>query len=151
MTWVFRPNGEFWSMRGEFRMDAMNPRNPHTWDDLASHPALEKGSFDPSWYDGDVKEDLRRLRDATLTILESFPNWSCELGTIPDDCTMYVNLEDDCSFVGSLHPAVTDDYKQCFFLDVEKWPREILVSTAVELVRILKTWNEGTAGLDKGP
>ena len=79
VTWVFRPNGEFWSMRGEFRMDAMNPRNPHTWDDLASHPALEKGSFDPSWYDGDVKEDLRRLRDATLTILESFPNWSCEL------------------------------------------------------------------------
>jgi hypothetical protein len=116
---------------------AMNPRDPLTWNDLANHPVFEGGRFDPNWYDGNVKEDLFRLRNAIITILNSFPTWSCEL-VVLDDCTMYVNLQDGHSTVGSLYPAVTDDFNPCFFLDFEGNPTEIRARTAIELVGILR-------------
>ena len=116
---------------------AMNPSNPQTWDDLANHQAFEGGRFDPNWYDGDVKEDLLRLRNATTAILNSFPTWSCAL-VVLDDCTMYVRLVDGNSTVGSLYPAITDDFKQCYFLDIEECPTEIRATTPTELINILR-------------
>src|SRR5258708_7525780 len=118
-------------------MEAMNPRNPQTWDDLANHPVFEKGRFDPNWYDGDAQEDLLRLRNVTLKILDSLPTCSCEL-VVLDDCTMYVRLEEGGSTVASLYPAMTDDFKQCFFLDIEEYPTEIRVKTPIEIVDILR-------------
>jgi hypothetical protein len=130
----------------------MNPRDPCTWDDLANHPAFEKGGFDPGWYDGDARRDLLRLREATSAILASFPTWSCQL-VVLDDCTMYVELKDGPSVAGLLYPAVTDEFEPCFFLDVEGYAGEIRVKTAVELIRSLRlargekgeTW--GTIGV----
>ncbi len=116
----------------------MNPRIPQTWDDLATHPAFGNGRFDPKWYDGDVDADLFRLRQATITILDAFSGWTCEL-VVLDDCTMYVRFDDEQSTAFDVYPSVTDDDKPCFFLDFDGYPTdEIRVETPAELIRILR-------------
>src|SRR6266446_1441601 len=116
----------------------MNPRIPQTWDDLATRPAFGNGRFDPKWYDGDVDADLFRLRQATITILDAFSGWTCEL-VVLDDCTMYVRFDDEQSTAFDVYPSVTDNDKPCFFLDFDGYPTdEIRVETPAELIRILR-------------
>jgi adenylate kinase family enzyme len=115
----------------------MDPENPQTWDNLATHPAFQTGTFDPNWYDGNVKEDLMRLRNATNAILDSFPRWAAEL-VVLDDCTMYVCLKDGDSTVASLYPSKMIDDKPCYFLDIERRTEEFRVATIEAVVALLR-------------
>ena len=125
----------------------MNTNDPTTWHDISSHPTFEGGEFDRGWYDGDVDADLEMLRVAATDVLSRFPQYGCELFVL-DDCTMYVTVDEHGTTVCSIYPAKTDEYKPCYFLDVEGHDEEIRVKTVSEIMGVLVALAKGN-GLDQ--
>lgn len=115
----------------------MNPRDPHTWRDLAEHPRFAGRGFDPAWYDGDVRDDLRLLRDTAVAVMEELPNSSCELMVL-DDATMYVRVSQSSKTIADLCPSRRDDGSPCIFIDFGPGADEVRVDTPEEVVELLK-------------
>ena len=118
----------------------MNPTDPTTWHNMSQHPFFKGGAFDPKWYDGDVKEDLEKMRLLSLKIIEAFPNVTCEL-VVLDDCTMYVTCDRYKSTVAGIYPARTDEGEPCYFID-KPTGDELRVRTTKEVVDILRDEEE---------
>jgi hypothetical protein len=116
-------------------MGSMNTTDPNTWQDISQHPTFNGGDFDPHWYEGDVKEDLEKLRALALAIIAALPDYTCEL-VILDDCTMSLQVFQGRLRIAEIYPTTSDDGEAEYFLDIGSRD-ELRCKTTKEILDVL--------------
>ena len=112
--------------------------NPDSWLDLSLHPFFEGKTFDKTWYDGDVDEDLRLLRRASSLIAHDTPEFKPEL-VVLDDCTFFTEFRKNATVCCELYPSTTRQGVSCLFFAFPDLPElEIRVPTEVEAAEVMR-------------
>lgn len=110
---------------------------PESWQDLSLHPFFEGKAFEENWYDGNLNDDLLRLRRACAAIVQAIPEFVSEL-IVLDDCTFFANFNCDGNVICELYPATTTSDEKCLFFTFPKFPDlEIRVLTDQKAVEVM--------------
>lgn len=125
--------------------------NPESWQDLSLHPLFEGKSFEKSWYDGNLDEDLLLLRRACAAIIQKTPQFQSEF-VVLDDCTFFANFIYDGEVGCELYPATTSNNERCLFFTFPKFPElEIRVLTDQQASEVMLAFGrkEDLTGFDQ--
>jgi hypothetical protein len=121
----------------------MNPRDPHTWQQIQDHPEARRRlggkTFDPAWYDGDAALDLARLRDVAIEFQQVHPNSRVELYVL-DDFTFYMTITVREIGTADIYPTLdSKKWQPCFYVELPDDEREHYPKTVEQALALLQT------------